>query len=66
MADIPLDTLLLETDSPDQPGALHRGQRNEPAWLRDVLRCIAGLREESENAIAAATTFNAKRLFGLD
>lgn len=65
VADIPLDTLLLETDAPDQPGALHRGQRNEPAWLRDVLHCIAGLRDEDEADIAAATTANARRLFAL-
>lgn len=66
VADIPLDTLLLETDAPDQPGARHRGQRNEPAWLRDVLHCIARLRDEDESVIAAATTANARRLFGLD
>lgn len=65
VADIQLDTLLLETDAPDQPGARHRGQRNEPAWLRDVLRCIAKLRDEDEAVIANATTANARRLFGL-
>ncbi|HET7267243.1 MAG TPA: TatD family hydrolase [Oleiagrimonas sp.] len=65
VADIPLDTLLLETDAPDQPGARHRGQRNEPAWLRDVLHCIAELRDENEAVIAAATTANARRLFRL-
>lgn len=65
VADIPLETLLLETDAPDQPGALHHGQRNEPAWLRDVLHCIAALREEDESVVAAATTANAQRLFGL-
>lgn len=65
VADIPLDTLLLETDAPDQPGALHRGQRNEPAWLRDVLRCVATLRDDDEAVIAAATTANARRLFKL-
>lgn len=65
VADIPLDTLLLETDAPDQPGAAHRGQRNEPAWLKEVLDVIASLREEDATTITAATTDNARRLFGL-
>ena len=63
---MPLDRLLLETDAPDQPDAMHRGQRNEPARLDVVLRCIAGLRDESAATIAAATSANARRLFGLD
>jgi len=61
---MPLDFLLLESDAPDQPDAAHRGQRNEPARVADVLRCIAGLRDEPEADIAAATTANARRLFG--
>lgn len=61
---MPLDFLLLESDAPDQPDASHRGQRNEPARVADVLRCIAQLRDESEADIAAATTTNAHRLFG--
>lgn len=65
VARIPLDTLLLETDAPDQPDAAHRGQRNEPARLVEVLRCVAALRGESETAVAAATTANARRLFAL-
>ncbi|KRA35203.1 DNAase [Rhodanobacter sp. Root627] len=62
---MPLEFLLLESDAPDQPDAAHRGQRNEPARVADVLRCIAALRDESEAEIAAATTANAHRLFGL-
>src|SRR5690606_10348471 len=64
-AEMPLEFLLLETDSPDQPDAGHRGQRNEPARLRVVLETIARLRDEDPAAIAAATTANAERLFGL-
>jgi TatD DNase family protein len=66
VARMPLDRLLLETDAPDQPDAMHRGQRNEPARLGEVLGCIASLRDESAAAIATATTANARRLFGLD
>lgn len=64
VARLPAEQLLLETDSPDQPGALHRGQRNEPAHLREVLACVAALRGESEQRVAERTTGNARRLFG--
>ena len=63
--DMPLEHLLLETDSPDQPTARHRGERNEPARLVEVLRTVAELRGEDEGRIAEITTANAKRLFGL-
>ena len=65
VAGMPLEQLLLETDSPDQPGAAHRGQRNEPAHLLDVLDAIATLRKEPRDDIAAATRDNAVRLFNL-
>ncbi|RFF46241.1 TatD family hydrolase [Xanthomonas campestris] len=64
-AQMPLEHLLLETDAPDQPDAGIRGQRNEPARLRTVLDCIAQLRGEPAEAIAAQTSANARRLFGL-
>ncbi|HEX5754724.1 MAG TPA: TatD family hydrolase [Arenimonas sp.] len=63
---MPIEHLLLETDAPDQPDASRRGLRNEPAFLRDVLREVANLRGEPEDRIADATTANARRLFGLD
>jgi len=65
VSDMPLQYLLLETDAPDQPDAGIRGQRNEPARLASVLDCIATLRNEPAEAIAAQTTLNARRLFGL-
>ncbi|MDQ1092884.1 TatD DNase family protein [Xanthomonas sacchari] len=64
-AALPLQQLLLETDAPDQPDAAIRGQRNEPARLRTVLDTIATLRDASPASIAAQTTANARRLFGL-
>ncbi|GAB2550805.1 TatD family hydrolase [Rhodanobacter koreensis] len=66
VAQMPIEFLLLESDAPDQPDTAHRGERNEPARITEVLRCIATLRGESEAAIAAATTANARRLFDLD
>ncbi|MDF4003452.1 TatD family hydrolase [Luteibacter sp. PPL552] len=65
VASMPIDRLLLETDSPDQPCAHRRGERNEPAFMRDVLDTIASLRGESSDDIATATTRNATALFGL-
>ncbi|WP_368565771.1 TatD family hydrolase [Pseudoxanthomonas sp. UTMC 1351] len=65
VAEMPLDRLLLETDSPDQPDAEIRGQRNEPARLLFICKTIARLRGEESAAIAAATTRNAERLFGI-
>ena len=64
VASMPLDCLLLETDAPDQPDAGWRGQRNEPARLRQVLDVVAQLRGQPAAAIAEATSANALRLFG--
>ena len=63
---MPLEFLLLESDAPDQPDSAHRGQRNEPARIVEVLRHIAALRNVSEASIAEATSANASRLFQLD
>ena len=62
---MPLEFLLLETDSPDQPLRGRQGRRNEPAFLVDVCRCVADLRNVDPETIANATTGNAERLFGL-
>ncbi len=65
VASMPIEFLLLETDAPDQPDAAIRGLRNEPARLREVCAAIARLRDADVEAIAAATTANARRLFAL-
>lgn len=65
VATMPIECLLLETDSPDQPDCAHRGRRNEPARLVHVLQAVAALREESAGHVAAEATRNAARLFGL-
>lgn len=62
---LPLESILIETDSPDQPDSSHRGERNEPSYLPIVLYELARLRGEDPAAVAAATTANARRLFGL-
>lgn len=60
---IPLDSILIETDAPDQPDAAHHGERNEPAYIVHVLKTLAELRNEPIEEIAAQTTKNAKQLF---
>ena len=62
---MPLEQLLLETDAPDQPDAGIRGQRNEPARLAVIARHVAALRGMELDAVARATTENARRLFAL-
>lgn len=64
-ATMPLEFLLLETDSPDQPLHGHQGARNEPALLGGVCRCIATLRGIDAQEVATATSANAQRLFRL-
>lgn len=64
VATMPIDHLLIETDSPDQPDAARRGQRNEPAFLVDVLREVARLRGVDPAIVAEATDRNAEALFG--
>jgi len=63
--DLPLEGMVLETDSPDQPGLLHRGERNEPAFLPEIAAEIAALRGMAIQELAQLTTDNARRLFGL-
>lgn len=65
VASMPLDRLLLETDSPDQPCAHHRGERNEPAFMVDVLETVAALRNTTIDDVAEITTRNAEALFSL-
>lgn len=63
-AGLPLAALLLETDSPYLAPSPHRGTRNEPAYVAHTARAVAALRGLDLEALAAATTANAARLFG--
>lgn len=60
-----INTLLLETDAPDQPGAGRQGERNTPAHVADVLAEIAKLRNMPADELARCTSDNARKLFGL-
>ena len=64
-AALPADRLLVETDCPFLAPQGHRGRRNEPALVREVLRVVAEARGEDFDELAAKTSANAARLFGL-
>lgn len=62
---VPLDRLILETDAPYLSPQRHRGKRNEPAYVRLVAEKVADVRSMLMTDVAALTTANAVRLFGL-
>ena len=60
---VPLDRLLVETDSPFLAPVPHRGRRNEPAHVAHVVETVAELRGTTREEIAEATARNFARLF---
>ena len=66
VAELPLESILLETDAPDQPDSQHHGQRNVPANLPHIAHTIAELKACELQKVAQVTTENAKLLFQLD
>jgi len=63
--DMPLSTLVLETDSPDIPLLKHRGMPNQPKRVREVAEVLAGLRGISLEELAHATSTTARKLLNL-
>jgi TatD DNase family protein len=61
---VPLEKVMLETDAPYLAPIPQRGKRNEPANVVHTARCLALARGETLEAFAAATTANARRIFG--
>lgn len=61
--EIPLEWLLVETDSPYLTPVPHRGKRNEPAYVKFVAQTIAEAKGISLEEVSKQTTENAKRLF---
>ena len=64
--EVPLDRLLVETDCPFLTPHPHRGEENEPAYVKFVAEEIARLKNISFDEIAEATTKNAIEVFGLE
>lgn len=64
-ARVPLERILVETDSPYLAPVPHRGRRNEPAWVIEVARTIAELHGADVEEVERVTSRNVRELFGL-
>ena len=63
IASVPDYGLLLESDAPDQPGAAHRGERNEPAYIVEHLKTIATLRNIADAELIEVLQRNSSQVF---
>jgi len=63
--DIPMEYLVLETDAPYLAPVPYRGKTNEPAFMLEVAKKLAEIKSMPLHEIAAITTSNAEKLFGL-
>ena len=64
LAAIPIDRVVLETDAPYMAPVPHRGERNEPAFVLEVLRKMAEVYGVSEEKVCQQTNANVARVFG--
>src|SRR6202048_4585253 len=62
---LPLENLLIETDSPFLAPQPYRGKRNEPAYVGEVAKAIGSVRNLAAEEVALATAANFRRFFGL-
>ncbi len=63
--EIPFDKVLLETDAPFLAPSKYRGQRNEPAYLTELVEAWAKIQDLTAEDVARVTTVNAHQLFGI-
>lgn len=63
LAKLPLDAVVLETDSPDMAPAMFAGQRNSPAHLPAICEALARIMSVGPERLAEASTANARQLF---
>ncbi|MFH0023595.1 TatD family hydrolase [Pseudomonas fluorescens] len=63
LPELPLDSVVLETDSPDMAPAMYPGQRNSPAHLPAICAALAELMHISPEQLAAASTANCCEVF---
>ena len=64
LAVVPLNRIVFETDAPYMAPVPHRGQRNEPAFVLEVLRKLAEVYGVSEEQVSQQTNANVARVFG--
>jgi len=64
VAQLPLESMVLETDAPDMAPAMHAHGRNSPEYLPQICATLAELRGVSAQELAAASSRNACELFG--
>lgn len=62
---VPMEQIVLETDAPYLAPAPHRGERNEPAFVRLVAEAVAEAKGLSVEDVERQTTANARRIYGL-
>lgn len=65
IAMLPPESILLESDAPDQPPATRHGERNEPAYLVEITRAIANIRALPVEKLAEQCNRNCQELFDL-
>src|SRR5574340_850159 len=63
--ELPLESILTETDSPFLPPQGRRGKRNEPAFVVEVAQALGNVRKSAAEEIAAITAANFQRFFRL-
>ena len=61
--DTPLDMIMSETDAPYVAPVPHRGRRNEPSYVKEIVKKIAEIKGLSEEEVSEAIVSNAKRVF---
>lgn len=61
----PLDMIMSETDSPYVTPVPYRGKRNEPSYVKEVVKKIALIKNTPEEEVAKILTNNARRVFGI-
>ncbi len=64
--ELPLESIVLETDAPDMTPAAHQGGRNSPEYLPEILAALAEVSGVPPETVARQTTDNALALFGLN
>lgn len=62
---LPLESIVLETDAPDMSPSAHYGERNSPEYLPEIAQVIADLRDMDVEDVMRITTTNAREIFRL-